>query len=43
MPTEHSHVLAKFHKADKETVQKAIESALEARKKMGKCSLDRPL
>ena len=33
MPTEHSHVLAKFHKADKETVQKAIEAALEARKK----------
>ena len=32
MPTEHSHVLAKFHKADKETVQKAIEAALEARK-----------
>ncbi|MEE0947920.1 MAG: aldehyde dehydrogenase family protein, partial [Bacteroidales bacterium] len=36
MPTEHSHVLAKFHKADKEHVRAAIASALEARKKWEK-------
>lgn len=36
MPTEHSHVLAKFHKADKEHVKAAIASALEARKKWEK-------
>lgn len=36
MPTEHSHILAKFHKADKATVQMAIDASLEARKKWEK-------
>ena len=31
MPTEHGHVLAKYHKATKETVQMAIGAALKAR------------
>ena len=33
MPTEHSHVLAVYHKADKKIVAQAIEAAMEARKK----------
>jgi 1-pyrroline-5-carboxylate dehydrogenase len=33
MPTEHSHVLATYHKATAETVQMAIDAALEAKEK----------
>ena len=36
MPTEHSHVLAKYHKANKKCVQAAIDAAMEARKKWEK-------
>ena len=36
MPTEHAHVLARYHKANKECVQAAIEAAMEARKKWEK-------
>ena len=36
MPTEHSHVLARYHKANKECVQAAIDAAMEARKKWEK-------
>ena len=32
MPTEHGHVLAKYHKANPETVKLAIEEALKAHK-----------
>ena len=33
MPTEHGHVLAKYHKVNKEAVQMAIDAALAAREK----------
>ena len=33
MPTEHGHVLAKYHKVTKEAVQMAIDAALAAREK----------
>jgi 1-pyrroline-5-carboxylate dehydrogenase len=36
MPTEHAHVLARYHKANKECVQAAIDAAMEARKKWEK-------
>lgn len=36
MPTEHGHVLATYHKATKETVQMAIDAAMEAHKKWSK-------
>lgn len=35
MPTEHGHVLAKYHKATPETVKLAIEEALKAKKAWG--------
>ena len=33
MPTEHGHVLAKYHKVNKECVQMAIDAAMAAREK----------
>ncbi|MDY4861936.1 MAG: L-glutamate gamma-semialdehyde dehydrogenase [Candidatus Onthomorpha sp.] len=36
MPSEHSHLIARYHKADKKTVEEAIKSAMEARKKWEK-------
>jgi len=33
MPTEHGHVLATYHKATPETVQMAIDAAMQAREK----------
>ena len=33
MPTEHGHVLAKYHKVTKEAVQMAIDAAMAAREK----------
>ncbi|GAA4108569.1 L-glutamate gamma-semialdehyde dehydrogenase [Aquimarina addita] len=34
-PHDHKHILGTYHKAEKKHVQKAIETALEARKKWG--------
>lgn len=38
MPTEHHHVLAKYHKATKETVELAIKEAMKAREAWSKVS-----
>lgn len=43
IPHEHSHVLARYHKAKPEHVQAAIEAALEARKKWAVQPMDERL
>lgn len=40
IPHEHSHVLAKYHKASAEHVKEAIESSIEARKEWSLMSMD---
>ncbi len=41
-PFDHQHTLGQYHQADKALVEKAIATALEARKKMGKYVLGAP-